>query len=144
MADLTLKDLSEKMRGIDFTMLTTRTENGAMASRPMSNNGEVEYSGDSFFFSFDSARTIADIERDANVGMTLTGSKGLLGKPPIFIAVEGRGALIRDKAVFQEHWVADLERWFEQGVDTPGLILIKVHANRIHYWDGEDEGEIVV
>ena len=144
MADLTLKDLSDKMRGIDFTMLTTRTDNGSLASRPMSNNGEVEYKGHSFFFSFDSARTISDIERDANVGMTLTGSKGLLGKPPIFIAVEGRAQLIRDKAVFREHWVPDLERWFEHGVDTPGLILIKVLADRLHYWDGQDEGEVVV
>ncbi len=144
MPKLTLNDLSEKMRDIDFTMLTTRTEDGSLASRPMSNNGEVEYMGDSFFFSFDSARTISDIERDPNVGMTLTGSKGLLGKPPIFIAVEGRAELIRDKAVFRDHWVPDLERWFEQGVDTPGLILIKVHADRLHYWDGEDEGEVRV
>lgn len=144
MPKLTLNDLSEKMREIDFTMLTTRTEDGSLASRPMSNNGEVEYKGDSFFFSFDSARTISDIERDPNVGMTLTGSKGLLGKPPIFIAAEGQAELIRDKAAFRDHWVPDLDRWFEQGVDTPGLILIKVHADRLHYWDGEDEGEVRV
>ena len=28
--------------------------------------------------------------------------------------------------------------------DTPGLVLIKVHAIRIHYWDGEDEGEVAL
>lgn len=144
MATMTLRDLAKEMRDIDFTMLTTRTEDGSLASRPMSNNGEVEYEGDSYFFSFDSARTVADIERDANVGMTLTGSKGLLGQPPLFIAVEGRAEVIRDKALFREHWVPDLERWFQQGVDTPGLALIKVHADRIHYWDGADEGELVV
>lgn len=38
----------------------------------------------------------------------------------------------------------DLDRWFEQGVDTPGLVLIRVAAARIHYWDGEDEGELTV
>lgn len=144
MPKLTLADLSEKMRDIDFTMLTTRTEDGSLASRPMSNNGEVEFKGDAYFFSYDSARTISDIERDPNVGMTLTGSKSLVGKPPIFIAAEGRAELIRDKEAFREHWVPDLERWFEQGVDTPGLVLIKVHVDHLHYWDGEDEGEIDV
>jgi hypothetical protein len=55
-----------------------------------------------------------------------------------------RSELIRDKAEFEAHWTKGLERWFEDGVDTPGLVLIKVHANRIHCWDGENEGEVVV
>jgi len=141
-AAMTLKDLSDKMAKIDFAMLSTRTEGGGVASRPMSNNGEVEYSGDSFFFAYDSARTIADIELDAEVGLTFTGAAGLLGGPPLFIAIEGQGQLIRDKAEFEKHWTKGLDRWFPQGVDTTGLVLIKVHAQRIHYWNGEDEGEL--
>ena len=35
-----------------------------------------------------------------------------------------------------------MERWFPQGIETPGLVLLKVHASRLHYWDGEDEGEV--
>jgi len=141
---MTLKDLSDKMAKIDFAMLSTRTEGGGVASRPMSNNGEVEYSGDSFFFAYDSARTIADIELDAEVGLTFTGAAGLLGGPPLFIAIEGQGQLIRDKAEFEKHWTKGLDRWFPQGVDTTGLVLIKVHARRIHYWNGEDEGELAL
>ena len=142
MAAMTLKDLSDKMAKIDFAMLSTRTDGGGVASRPMSNNGEVDYTGDSFFFAYDSARTIADIEIDAQVGLTFTGAAGLLGGPPLFIAIEGLGELIRDKAEFEKHWTKGLDRWFAQGVDTTGLVLIKVHAQRIHYWNGEDEGEL--
>ena len=138
----TLADLAEAMRDIDFTMLSTRTQDGSIAARPMSNNRDVDYDGDSWFFAFDDTRTVADIERDANVGLSLQGKAGLLGKPPIFIAAEGKAEIIRDKAAFEEHWVKDLDRWFEQGVDTPGLALIKVRADRIHYWDGEEEGEV--
>lgn len=53
MAGMTLADLSEKMGKIDFGMLSTRTRGGAVASRPMSNNGEVGYHGDSFFFTYE-------------------------------------------------------------------------------------------
>ena len=144
MAEMTLKDLSKRMAKLDFAMLSTRTENGALASRPMSNNGEVEYDGDSFFFSYDSARTISDIQRDAEVGLSFTGAAGMLGGPPLFIAVEGRAELIRDKAKFKQHWTKDLDRWFEQGIDTPGIVLIKVRAARVHYWDGKDQGELAV
>lgn len=140
---MTLKDLSEKIKDIDFGMLSTKTTGGAVCSRPMSNNGEVEYDGDSYFFCYESTRMVSDIRSDAHVGLTFTGKKGLLGKPPIFIAIVGTAELIHDKARFAEHWVDDLERWFEQGIDTPGLTLIKVTAERIHYWDGEDEGELI-
>jgi general stress protein 26 len=144
MADLTLDDLSAKMRKIDFGMLSTRTQGGAVASRPMSNNGEVAYRGDSVFFTYDGARTVSDIEGDARVGLTFTGAAGLLGGPPLFIAVAGEAALIRDKAQFAAHWTSDLDRWFGQGVDTPGLVMIRVRASRIHYWNGSDEGEIAL
>ena len=143
MGSKTLSDLSDAMKDIDFAMLLTHTEGGEIAGRPMSNNGEVDYTGDSHFFSHGDTRSVADIERDAKVSLSFHGKDGLLGKPGIFIAVEGHATLLRDKATFEEHWNPDLERWFEQGADTPGLVLIKVSATRIHYWDGEDEGEIL-
>lgn len=144
MTDMTLSDLSDAMRDIDFCMLSTRTEGGAIAARPMSNNGDVAYEGDSFFFTYEEARTVSDIERDPKVGLGFQGKKGLLGKPPLFISVEGVAELIRDKAVFEAHWTKDLDTWFKDGIDTPGIVLVKVHAARIHYWNGEDEGEIPV
>ena len=141
---LILKELSKKMRHIDFTMLTTRTPSGALTSRPMSNNGEVDYDGDSWFFTTEDTGMVTDIMGDPIIGLTLTGEKGLLGKPGIFIAIEARAELIRDKAQFVAHWTRGLDRWFPQGADTPGLVLIKAHANRIAYWDGEDEGELTL
>lgn len=142
MSDMTLKDLAQKMGKIDFAMLTTTTDGGQLATRPMSNNGDVEFDGDSYYFSYDSARTVSDIARNAQVALSFQGSAGLLGAPPLFVAVEGTGKVIRDKAAFADHWVRDLERWFPDGIDTPGIALLHIHADRIHYWDGEDQGEI--
>lgn len=137
-----LPQLAEIMRDIDFTMLSTKTADGGIAARPMSNNQDVDYGGDSYFFALDSTHTVQEILADPNVGLTLHGNTGLLGKPPTFIAAEGKAEIVRDKAAFEAHWTKDLDRWFDQGIDTPGLVLIHVHADRIHYWDGEDQGEI--
>jgi len=144
MANLTLRDLAEKMKHIDFTMLMTHTEDDQIAGRPMSNNGDVDYQGDSYYFTWEKSRMVSDIERDATVALSFQGNKGLLGKPPIMVSVEGEAELVRDKTAFAAHWNKDLERWFSDGVDTPGIVMIKVHASRIHYWDGEEEGEVRV
>jgi general stress protein 26 len=108
MANLSLHDLSEKMRDIDFVMLFTRAENGAAAGRPMSNNGDVEYEGDSYFFTYEQTD------------------------------------IVRDKETFKEHWQRGLERWFPDGPDTAGMVMLEVVAQRVHWWSGEDNGEIVV
>ncbi len=144
MAEKSLSDLAEKMKEIDFAILSTRTEGGAIAARPMSNNREVEFDGDAYFFTCDEARTVGDIRRDPQVGLAYQAKSGLLGLRPFFLTVEGRAEIIQDKAAFRAHWTKDLDRWFDQGVDTPGLTLLKVNAERMHYWDGYQEGEIKV
>ena len=138
----TLADVAAKMRDIDFAVLSTRTEGGAIAGRPMSNNRDVDFDGDSYFFTLEDTRTVSDIERDPQVGLGYQAKSGMLGMRPFFLTVEGRATLIRDKGAFAAHWTKDLDSWFEQGVDTPGLVLIKVSAERLHYWDGYEEGEL--
>lgn len=144
MPDKNLSDISEAMRDIDFCMLTTISDDG-LAGRPMSNNRQVDYDGDSFFFSDGDSRTVSDLERDPTVALAFQGSgglQGMVGNPGMFIAIEGQGEIIRDRNLFRQHWQEELERWWPQGIDSPGLTLIKVQADRIHYWDGGDEGEI--
>ncbi|HSI40959.1 MAG TPA: pyridoxamine 5'-phosphate oxidase family protein [Xanthobacteraceae bacterium] len=144
MGDKTLSEIAEAMRDIDFAMLFTRSSDGKLAGRPMSNNGDVEFDGDSYFFTNEHTHTVRDIEHDASVALSYQGKAGLFGSPPLFIAVEGTAELIRDKAAFTEHWAPGLDHWFEDGVDTPGIVLIKVHAERLHYWDGKEEGDVAL
>ncbi|RUM06047.1 pyridoxamine 5'-phosphate oxidase family protein [Rhizobium chutanense] len=144
MASMTLEDLSSQLKKIDFCMLSTSAGSGRISARPMSNNGDVEYDGDSWFFSYEDSRKITEIEAVDAVSLTFTAPPSLLGKPGIFIAVEGLASLVRDKAALEEHWVPDLERWFPEGVDTPGIVLIKVSAYSVRYWDGEENGNVAL
>lgn len=144
MSQMTLSDIAEILKDIDFVMLNSRTDGDRIAGRPMSNNRDVEYNGDSWFFLTEDTRTHADVTHDPKVTLTVQGNKGLLGKPPIFLSIEGDAEIVRERAALSEHWVSDLERWWPEGLETPGLALLKVRATRIHYWDGEDEGEVVI
>ena len=144
MSTLTLSEISKTISNIEFAMLSTRASNGFLSSRPMSNNGDVEYNGVNYFFAFDESYTVKDIERDPKVGLSFLGSKSLLGKPPTFVSIEAQAELIRDKTQFEKHWHSSVDKYASEGIDTPGLVLIKTHAVRIHYWQGHDEQELVI
>ena len=144
MTQKTLADLAKKMSGIDIAILSTHTEGGQIANRPMSNNGDVTYDGQSYYFTLEDTRTVHDILANPNVALGFTGKSGIFTPSGLYIAIEGVADLIRDKASFEAHWTPDLDVWFEQGVDTPGLVLIRVRAVQIKYWDRREEGEVKV
>lgn len=132
----TLKDIAARMRGLDLCLLTTVSDYGRLASRPMSNNGEVEYDGTSRFFTWEDSRMVRDIERNKHVQLGFRAEKGFL-----FVAVQGEARVLRDRRVMQEHWHEELRRWFEDGLDTEGLVMLVVNAKRIQWW-GEDDGAV--
>ena len=141
MSKQSLATIAKKMAGIDIAILSTHTENGQIASRPMSNNGDVTYDGTSFYFTYERARAVSDIAGNPKVGLGFSSAAGLFSEG-IYVAIEGTAELIRDKAAFRQHWTSDLDKWFDSGVDTPGIVLIKVKANRATYWKGREEGEV--
>ncbi|MES2645814.1 MAG: pyridoxamine 5'-phosphate oxidase family protein [Bacteroidota bacterium] len=136
MATKDLSAISSRMKKLDICMMTTQSGRGVLTSRPMSNNGDVEYDGNSWFFTFEGSQKVKDITNNPQVNLNFEGPKNL------FISVTGSAKLIHNKARLQEHWLDELKQWFKEGVDTPGIVLIHVKASRITYWQNEDEGEI--
>lgn len=142
MAKSSLKSIAKMMKGLDLCMLTTVDGRGTSSSRPMSNNGEVEYDGTSYFFTYTDTRTVREIKKNARVSLQYVGG-GLL-KKKLFISVAGTAKLITDREQMDEHWSKDLEIWFEDGLDTKGIVMIAVAAQHIKYWQGEDTGELTL
>jgi general stress protein 26 len=136
MSKLSLQDVAEKMREIDIALMQTKTEGGTIANRPMSNNNQVDYDGDSYYFALQDTRLVRDLEHDPSVSLGFAGSKAF------YVAVTGTGTLIKDKREFEAHWNPDLDKWFKNGIDTPGMVIVKVAASRIDYWYGEERGTI--
>lgn len=73
MVDMTVPELSRKIADIDFCMLETRAETGDIAARPISNNGDGEYTGDSHFFTWEQSCTVEDIKRSPQVALSFVG-----------------------------------------------------------------------
>lgn len=136
MANYSLSDISKKMRKLDICMMTAVGPYGHLTSRPMSNNGDVEYDGNSYFFSYRQSEIIKEIEKDNNINLSFQGDD------MFYISIPGKAQIITDKEILKEHWIDSLRRWFKDGVETPGIILIHVKAIAIKYWHKEEQGEV--
>lgn len=139
MAKASLKKLSSLMKGIDLCMLTTVSGRGAPLSRPMSNNGQVDYDGTSYFFTDKKSLMVKEIKKNANVSLSFV-QPNLFSKT--YISVTGKANLTTDKLEMEKHWSPDLEVWFKDGLDTKGITMIEVEAKHIKYWKGSEEGEL--
>lgn len=134
-----LKKVADMMRDMDFCMLTTHADNGQLRSRPMSNNGEVEFDGDVWFFSGADTRKVADIETEARVELSYADTQTFR-----FVSMSGTATIVRDVDKKRELWIDDLARWFKDGPESENVVLIKVTPTVVAYWQGEDQGEIAL
>ena len=133
-----LSDLSQKMKNLDICMLSTHASRESLNARPMSNNGDVEYDGNSYFFTSEDSSLVKEIGHNAQVSLSFSGPKHL------YITVIGKAKLVKSKEIMKEHWLDELKRWFDKGLDTPGIVMLHVEAARVRYWEGEEQGEIAV
>ena len=135
MKQVSLKKLAEKMKALDFCMMVTQDGRNVYHARPMSNNRQVEYDGNSYFFSMMDTNKVRHIEKDAKVTLIYQTDDML------FMECYGHATILTQRSRFEEHWTAGLERWFKDGIDTEGLCLIRVEARRVQFWHKEEEGE---
>ncbi|MGB3457528.1 MAG: pyridoxamine 5'-phosphate oxidase family protein [Litorimonas sp.] len=135
---LSIEKLSEIMARQDKAMLVTRHGDDS-AVRPMSNNREVDDDGDTFFFTHGDTTTVADIKDHERVSVSYQDTDD-----DTYIALSGPAKLHTDRATLEKHWKESLKDWFEDDLDTDGLTLIEVNAERVHYWIGRDSGELTL
>jgi general stress protein 26 len=134
-----IKQVAELMADLDICMLTTQSLDGELRARPMSNNGEVEFDGDVWFFSAADSRKVEEIEAHSLVHLGYSDTKRYR-----FISMSGDAEIVRDVDKKKELWLEELERWFDDGPESEDIVLIKVRPSIVSYWNGEDDGELTI
>ncbi|GAA3455011.1 pyridoxamine 5'-phosphate oxidase family protein [Dactylosporangium matsuzakiense] len=109
-------------------MFTTMNADGRHVSRPMALQ-EAEFDGDLWFFVYDDSPKAAEIALNPQVNVSFS------TKHDAWVSLSGTAAVVHDRAKAEQLWSAPLKAWFPDGLDTPGLALIKVTAESAEYWD---------
>ena len=135
MEKVSLKKVAAIMKNLDFCMMVTKDGRNTLHSRPMSNNGEVEYDGDSWFFSYRDSNKVKQIENNPMISLIFQTAD------MTFVDCYGMATITENRTLMEEKWVKGLEMWFPDGIETEGICLIKVSAHRIQFWGKHGDGE---
>ena len=130
----TLKGLIKDAR---ISMLTTMTADGKHVSRPMAVQ-DVEFDGDLWFFAYSDSDAVAEIRLHPQVNVSFSDDK-----QNAWVSLSGAAEQVTDRAKAEELWNPMLKAWFPDGLDTPTLTLIKVHAETAEYWDAAHSSKVV-
>ena len=119
--------VAELIKDIRICMLTTADDDGHLVSRPMAVQ-QTEFDGDLWFVTDGDARKVDQIQHGTRVNAAFASRDS-------WLSVAGNAEPVHDDAKARELWNPSLEAWFPDGPTTPGLTLVKVHADTAEYWD---------
>jgi len=118
-------------------MLTTMTSDGRHVSRPMALQ-DVEFDGDLWFFAYSDSDLVQQIGHSPQVNVAFSDAK-----QHNWVSVAGAAVRVDDRAKAEELWNPVLKAWFPDGLDTPTLTLVKVHAESAEYWEAAHSSKVV-
>ncbi|MFF4875865.1 pyridoxamine 5'-phosphate oxidase family protein [Micromonospora sp. NPDC000668] len=121
--------VTELARAARVCMLTTIALDGRQVSRPMGLQ-EAEFDGDLWFFASADSAKVRQIRVNPEVNVAFSDQRH-----NAWVSISGTANEGFDRSRADRLWSPVLKAWFPDGLDTPGLTMIKVHASSAEYWD---------
>jgi len=125
-----LQKIQDLILSIKVGMLVTQKPDGsAMYARPMQTQ-QMDEDGCLWFFSNEKTDKDAEIKQDAQVNVSYADSNN-----SGYVSVSGKASVVKDKAKMEELWSPIMKAWYPEGLDTPGISLLKIDIESAAYWD---------
>lgn len=121
--------VKELVEDIDLTMLTTQDAAGHLVARPMSTR-QMDDSGAIWFFTLEETKKVDEAEAERDVGLSYIDPKGHR-----YVSIAGKATVIGDRAKMEELYTSSLDIWFEDGLQTPGITLLRVTPVECEFWE---------
>ena len=127
-ANKQLSELSELVAPNDIAMLTTKTVDGHMRSRPIevcfvSDKGEI------FFFAQTSDELTTDITDHNHVSLSFINRAD-----DNYTSVSGLAQLSKNNEDMVAFWRDRYQRWIHGGLEDPSVVLLKINTTYAEHW----------
>ncbi|SCF41063.1 pyridoxamine 5'-phosphate oxidase family protein [Micromonospora mirobrigensis] len=121
--------VTELIRQARICMFTTTGVDGRMVSRPMALQ-EAEFDGDLWFFAYADSAKVRQLRVNPEVNVAFSDQRH-----NAWVSLSGTAREGFDRAKAEQLWNPLLSTWFPEGLETPRLTLVRVHAGSAEYWD---------
>jgi general stress protein 26 len=129
------KDLAEDIR---VCMMITKTAEGKLNARPMS-NAKVDEDGSIWFFTNEYSGKVEEISHKNEIFLSYSSpSKNS------YLSFNAKATLSDDKEKIKELWSPAMKAWFPEGVDDPKILLIKADPEEAEYWDSSSSKAVIL
>lgn len=124
-----IKKVAALIKDVRIAMLTTEAPDGTLRSRPMGVQ-KIEFDGTLWFFTNATEPKVDDVEREEQVGVSISNPKD-----NVYISISGQASVVRDRKKMEELWDKSLKTWFPKELEDPELALLRIDVEHAQYWD---------
>lgn len=125
-------ELAAKITSVRFAMFTTIDQHGHLTSQPMTNQ-ELDADGALWFYTSTTTDLWENIGARSKVNLSFAEPADSL-----FVSISGTAERIVDRERIRALWNPMVAAWFPRGVDDPHLVLVRVAARTVQFWDSND------
>jgi len=115
------------IEGQRIAMLATVTDDGTIASRPMTTQ-QVDADCTVWFLALASSDAAAEIRRNPQVNLAFT-------EEGRWVSLAGRASVLEDPQRARELWDDSAQAWFQCEPDDPKVGVVRVDAESAEFWD---------
>ncbi len=128
--------IKELTKDVHIAMLTTVADDGSLHARPMATES-TDFDGTLWFITRIESGKVEEIREDSHVLVSYEQPKD-----GIYLSLQGRAGIIRDRATIKAHWYKGADGWFKEGSDDPAASLIQVKITGGEYWQSSSSGVV--
>ena len=125
-----LTKLATLITGIDIAMLTTRTPDGRMLSRPLRVQELDVEEGALWFITDRDSHKATEIKAQPHVNVAFAAPSA-----NTYVSIAGRAQVLFDKARLHALWRPEMGIFYPAGEDDPALCLLRIDIDSAEYWD---------
>lgn len=126
---------------IRIAMLTTRSADGALRSRPLTTQNRSLDASDPtlWFFVSRASEVAAETLHDATVNLAYSDTD-----EDRYVSISGHAELVDDPVRAQALWSVIAKAWFPGGPTDPDLQLLRVRVEHAEYWDVKESKMVLL
>lgn len=124
-----LKKFKGLIEEIKVCMMITKTSDGKLSARPMS-NAKVEEDGSIWFFTNEYSGKVDQISDENEIFITYSSPSN-----NSYVSFNAKATLSDEQEKIKELWSPSMNAWFKDGKDDPKILLIHATPIEVEYWD---------